>query len=184
VLTARVDDASSFAGDPTTLFVGIYADDDRFVAVDFDGTLTKSPGLTLPFEDAKPPIPQPGAADTLSEIGKSFHVLYVTSRDERSMESVKSWLRTNGFPAGATFFREYELLEAPAEEFRHRELRRLRTVFPHIQYGVGDEPSDARAYFRAGVSPILLGESSDTALPPNTRLAPSWTDVRQAILDR
>jgi hypothetical protein len=183
-LTARVDSASSFVGDPALLFVGIYDDDDCFVAVDFDGTLTKSPGLTLPFEDAKPPLPQVGAAEVLTEIAKSFHVLYVTSRDERSMESVKSWLRKHGFPDGVTFFREYELLEAPAEDFRYHELRRLRAIYSHIQYGVGDEPADARAYARAGVSPIVLGESSDSALPPNTRIAPSWAEVRRSILER
>ncbi|MBI1849095.1 MAG: hypothetical protein HYR85_01995 [Planctomycetes bacterium] len=183
-LSACVDPESSFAGEAATLFVGVYDPDDRFIAVDFDGTLTKSSGLALPFEGPKSAMPQPQAAVALTEIAKSFHVLYVTSRDDRSMETVKTWLRANGFPLGATFFRDFELIESPAEEFRFHELRRLRSLFPHIQYGVGDDAADASAYARAGLSPILLGSSASSSLPTNTRIAPTWLDVESAILER
>jgi hypothetical protein len=183
-LRASIDSEGDFAGEDAPFRVGAYNADDRLVVVDFDGTLTQPAGLRLPFDGRRVPEPMPGAAEALTAIAGSYHVVYLTGRDDRSISLVRSYLDAKGFPPGIALFRDFELIGAGLADYKRHEILRLRTTFPNLAFGIGDEVADALACARAGVSPILLASEGREALPPETTVLASWAEVKAHVLER
>ncbi len=182
-LHASVDPTSTNTGASSTFLVGAYHPDDQFVVVAFDGTLTEKSGLKLPFERAHVPEPMADAVRVLTKISDRHHVLYLTGKDERSMQTVRDWLTEKGFPSGVALFRDYELVGPGLEDYKFHELQRLRADYPAIAIGVSNDFADARAYSRAGLRPIFLGSLESVDPPPGTSIAATWTEVEKLVLE-
>lgn len=172
------------SGEDSLPLVALVAPADRpLVVVDIDRTLSAPPSFYASV--AKPAwiAPLPGAADAMSEIARGFGVVYLTARNQRFMPNTRAWLRAREFPEGPIFLRQVPWWRLPSGRYKTRWLAALTGRWRAVRFGIGDKTSDAVAYARAGITPILLLRSRRArGVPAQTCMVRTWAEVRARVL--
>lgn len=158
----------------------VWPKESRILITDVDGTISNLSLLRVPFTSNRDTPPVPGSVEALAQLARSYKIIYLTSRDEVLFEKTRAWLREKGFPPGPLFCRDFHLTTDQAT-FKRQFIHDLRKRYPNVVAGVGDQPSDAKAYLGNGLKTFVLTSTEKKTVPPGTRLVPSWRHVRRQL---
>jgi hypothetical protein len=124
----------------------------------------------------------PGARDALTELARRMSIVYLSARDHIFVPKTRGWLQMNGFPEGPLYLRAGTRFWS-CRSGRHKlgRLAALRAGWKDIRAGVGDVPSDLRAYAAHGIPPILIGPRTLAGLPDGAVWARSWSEILERL---
>jgi hypothetical protein len=117
------------------------------IAVDIDHTIAHTEYeelLSRHEEDGSDPLKR--SAQTLRDLARDFHILYLTDRTRSLLERTRQWLSGHDFPDGPVLTSESFRQMLRPGTFKEKRLRELRKEWPNLLIGVGNRPSDADAY--------------------------------------
>lgn len=117
------------------------------IAVDIDNTISRTDYEELVFdenEDDSHPIKS--ARKTLRALSADFQILYLTARPRFLFDKTRQWLDENEFPPGPLVVAPGLRAAMRPEAYKRDALKRYRDDWPNILIGIGDKPSDAKAY--------------------------------------
>lgn len=172
----------------------------QFLAVDLDHTLVdESFGKVLTGQKCQS---MAGSTQTLTRLAGRYGIIYLTARPDELTRKSKLWLDQCGYPPGVliTCSSLNDSLHNSGQ-YKSNRLVTLRSDFPNIQAGVGDQVSDAQAYLANGMTAYLIASIHGSkaakkqakelaALDPDRRLAragrlnvvANWAQIEQGLL--
>ncbi len=124
-----------------------WGDERVIIAVDVDHTIARTEYEELlgrRDEDGSDPLKR--SAQTLRDLARDFHILYLTGRPRSLLNRTREWLSGRDFPDGPVLTSErFRQLLQPGD-FKEQRLRELRKRWPGLLIGIGNRASDADAY--------------------------------------
>lgn len=147
-LSMRPDNTATSSALPTERTV---------LAVDVDETLSVTDYNSLLWGIGKDDSqPLPGAQTTLSRLGRSFEIIYVTARSRSLEDETRAWLAKHGFPSG-------RIVTSPTlgdfifqGDFKRKVMQRLRSENPNLVVGIGDKAKDGEAYRNSRMVSVIV----------------------------
>jgi len=127
--------------------------------VDIDHTIADISSLKFLFVDYQEIPMLPKSQQVMQQFAAKFNLIYLTARSEIFKRETKQWLELMGFPQGPTFF--WSLKHDPffAGDYKVAAIMNMKRKYHNIVAGVGDKPSDLRAYKENGIPAIFIGAS-------------------------
>lgn len=173
--TARIDQRELRDQRP----VHAWTDGRVIIVVDVDDTLadTDYDDLLLDPIDTES-RPYPGAADILQQLQQHYHVLYLTARPRFLLEKTRDWLRRHGFPRAPVMTAPTVSDVLKPETLKRRLLAQRRETWPNMLIGVGNQPTDTRAYVSVGMLSIFITDRVHAAAP-NVITRSDWSMIRR-----
>ncbi len=120
------------------------------------------------------------AAEILTELNKTYYIVYLTACDDDRFNDTKVWLRENGFPDGPCFCRGFYPFQTQ-EGFKQQFVTDLKRRFPRTQIGVGDRESDAGAYLASGLQAFIIDPEKKRDLPKEAVRVDSWKGIAERL---
>jgi hypothetical protein len=145
---------------------------------DIDDTICQTQeGLLIgiSYDDYSEPLP--GAPEAMSELAKSFKIVYLTARPREVLPKTKRWLENNGFPDGPVF--TWDIDNDPWSQLQYKELQldQLTSKFNKITIGIGNTEKDITAYRDHGLFSIFIDPKSRSKQIDQGVKLPDWTKV-------
>lgn len=137
------------------LVVDVLAADAPILAVDIDHTLADISTLRFAFTTNQNTRSLPEAVDVLKRLAKRFSIVYLTARDHSFLGKTRDWLRLQGLPDGPVFCRRRRFWSQRSMNHKLERLAELKRTH-RLVAGVGDLPSDAKAYLASGMAAYLM----------------------------
>jgi hypothetical protein len=159
----------------------VWPKDSPVLVTDIDHTISDLSILQVPFTPNRETPALAGAVEALTELARTYRIVYLTARDEILLERTRAWLSEKGFPEGPLFCRDFHL-GGRQETFKRQFLAELKGRYPYLVVGVGDQPSDARAYLSNGLKAFLLNPDDMCQVPRQAIVVRSWREVRDGLL--
>ena len=147
----------------------------RMIVVDLDQTIV---GGTLGDVLARRAPPIADSQAVLTRAAKDYTIVYLTDRSAMFTAVTKNWLRQYDYPLGPLLTNSPTGFLVGSEKFKTAALKALKARYPAIQWGIGDQPGDARAYTANGLTPILLLHPEKMTRPEDVRL---WIHHLQSL---
>jgi hypothetical protein len=168
----------------------------EFAVIDMDYTIVADNMFqVLTHDEAAAAIKD--SADVMGRIATRYEIIYLTHRPDELSRKSKQFLDSHGFPQGV-------LVTCPWNEaFQHSGpskcayLTRIKESFPNLRVGIGDQPSDVKAYLEHGMEAYMIPHFADT--PKSMRVAArkvrdlpakehvqvvrSWKEIQEGIFD-
>jgi hypothetical protein len=158
----------------------VWPKDARILITDVDMTVSNLAELRVPFT-ANARIPAlPGAVEALTELSKTYRIIYLSARDDALCHKSCCWLCERGFPEGPFVCRDFRL-GSKQEAFKRELITELKKRFPGIAVGVGDKPSDASAYLKNDLQAFLIAPRDRSKLAKEAIVVTSWQEVRERL---
>jgi hypothetical protein len=140
------------------------------------------------------PQPMANARESLGELAGKYQPLYLTNRPEYLSRRSRQWLEDHHMPSGPLIVRH--LARQPdGESFKSGFIRQLVERFGGKHAGVGDQPSDIRAYAANGLLGLLIVQPAELSgparaeldaqlahLPADTQVVTDWPQIAQVLL--
>jgi hypothetical protein len=161
--------------------VFVWPKDGPILVTDIDHTISDLSILQVPFTPIRETPALAGAAEALTELARTYRIVYLTARDEILVERTRAWLNEKGFPEGPLFCRDLHL-GGRQETFKRQFLAELKGRYPRVVVGVGDQPGDARAYLSNGLKAFVLNPEDRSQVPTQAIVVRSWREVRDQLL--
>ncbi len=161
--------------------VFLWSREARILVLDIDHTLY---GLDLNTTvrsqaDDHPALAE--AAQVLTELNQTYYIVYLTHCEDGQFHDTQAWLKEKGFPDGPCFCRSFYPAQTQ-EGFKLQFVTDLARRFPKTQIGVGDRPSDAKAYLANGLRAFILDpEKNKSDLPDEAVRVASWKEVGERL---
>lgn len=149
-VTARLDSSSSSARATGYLHVV----DRPLVLVDIDETISAVKFQAVKEGGGDDAPTYPGAPELLNDLAKTHAIVYLTGRDDRWERTTRTFLKNRGFPAGALQMNLRREWDDGAYKLRVMQGMRARGL--KLDLGLGNKPSDAKAYLGAGARAYIL----------------------------
>jgi hypothetical protein len=180
----------------TEMFAAARPKDARIVITDLDKTVVASGFLSVLAGQAKP---MPGAGVVLQRLAKDHTIVYLTQRPDFLGASSKRWLAENGFPPGALLTTTLQTLVEGSGAYKAARLAEIKKTFPNVAVGIGDKPSDAKAYADNGAQAVLILNfdwSQDgperyektaaelAALPDSVQVVTNWAQIASILFEK
>jgi len=147
----------------------------RMIIVDLDQTIV---GGSLGDVLAHRAAPIVDSQTVLSRAAKDYTIVYLTDRSALFTAVTKNWLRQYDYPLGPLLTNTQIGFLGGSEKFKTAALKDLKNRYPAIQWGIGDQAGDARAYAANGLRPILLLHPEKMNNPEQVRL---WIHHLQSL---
>ena len=160
--------------------VFLWPADSRILITDVDHTISDLALLKVPFTPNERIPALPGAAVALTELSRTHRIVYLSARDEALYDKTRAWLQEKGFPEGPLFCREFRV-SVGQETFKRQFIAEFKKRYPQTVVGIGDQPSDARAYLSNGMAALLLDPEGRAELPAGAVRVSSWREVLQQL---
>jgi hypothetical protein len=160
----------------------VWPKDARILITDVDMTVSNLAELRVPFtpNDRIPALP--GAVEALTELAKTYRIIYLSARDDALCSRTCGWLCDKGFPEGPFFCRDFKI-GSKQEMFKREFIADLKKRFPNVAIGVGDKPSDAGAYLSNGLRAFIIARKDRTKLPKEVVVVESWKELREQLTE-
>ncbi|MEW6408677.1 MAG: hypothetical protein AB1488_01000, partial [Nitrospirota bacterium] len=134
------------------------------------------PGSLLPIKELEMK-PLRGAKEALKFLSKRFNIIYITRRDELSLNRLRKWLSEKEFPAAPVFTLgvkeespdESRYMGEKIDEFKEQGWKAIRI-------GIGGSAADAEAFLEAGMRAIIIADKY-TDLPEGVERVERWEDI-------
>ena len=137
------------------LVVDVLPADAPILAVDIDHTLADISTLRFAFTTNHKTRPLPDAVDILRRLAKRFSIVYLTARDHSFLGKTRDWLRLQGLPDGPVMCRRRRFWSQRSYSHKLERLSELKRTH-RLAAGVGDLPTDAKAYLASGMAAYLM----------------------------
>jgi hypothetical protein len=127
------------------------------LVVDVDETLSVTDYKSLLWGIGRDDsAPLPGALETLVDLADNYHIVYLTARPRSLQQKTRRWLEVQGFPAGPVLAapRLRDFLQQ--KRFKRRLLADKQNEWDNMLIGIGDKPTDARAYRQNDMLAIVV----------------------------
>lgn len=158
----------------------VWPADSRVLITDVDLTISGLAELRVPFT-ANDKIPcLPGAVEALTELSKTYRIIYLSARDDALCNKTCGWLCQMNFPEGPFFCRDLTLTSRQ-ESFKRETIAALKRRFPGVAIGVGDKPTDAGAYLSNGLQTFIINPKDRGKLAKEAMVVESWQEVRERL---
>ncbi len=161
------------------------------IAVDIDDTIARTDYDDLVFDerdDDSDPIKS--ARRTLRRLSQDFQILYLTARPRFMLDKTRDWLEEEEFPPGPVVVAPGLRETINAEQYKRDTLKRYRKDWPNLLIGIGDKPSDAKAYGENDMLTLIVTEDDAHAQGAHAicfrdwkRLAEFFDANRQRLID-
>lgn len=138
---------------PAPLLVCVRPKDARFAVIDLDHTVVASSFARVIFGGARP---MPRAAEVVTEFRRQYSIIYLTHRPDLLAAKSKRWLTDNGFPRAPLLVSTLQEAFGDSGKYKSATLKQLRRRFSRLEIGIGDKPSDTRAYVDNNMTAYLL----------------------------
>ncbi len=146
--------------------------DVRFFVTDIDNTISDlDEALVVTTPNSEIPAVE-GSTRALQKFADTRGVIYLTARDDYLLDKTRGWLSLRGFPEGATVVNDWRLGGPSQGEYKERVLSALKSDFPNIEAGAGENLHDASAYLASGMRAYLIGKSLAGAITVS-----GWRDI-------
>jgi len=87
-------------------------------------------------------------------------IYYVSSRSQRCLNASKKWLEDNKFPKAKWVYHRKSYKSSA--DYKSEVIKKIQER-ADILFGVGDRDTDAEAYKKCGITPIIVEANSDKA---------------------
>lgn len=148
------------------------------MVVDFDNTIADPDYDEFVFgrydEDT---MPLDAAAEMLRELVDTYQLIYLTGRPRYMTAKTRDWLSMHRFPAAPLITGTGLRTALRQGEFKHETIMSLRERFPSVLIGVGDKQSDAEAFLRSGIFPLILSEKSLSGEAQHVARFSNWREL-------
>ena len=186
---------NGFADDPPSpvhLRVACLSAEAPIMIVDLDKTLVASGFEQVLLGD---PAPIPGSPAAMKRLAQRYRVVYLTHRPYYFGAKSKAWLTRYGYPPGPVLLSDVKGFLKGSEAFKTGVLLALGKRFKQIRIGIGDKPTDAKAYHANGIRAFLILQPDPSApledltelatdlaeLPEDVQVLSNWREIEQAI---
>jgi hypothetical protein len=178
------------------LLVAAWPKDASIAVIDLDRTLTDAGFGQVLQGDAKA---MPGAALVVQRLAKTNRIVYLAYRPDFLGALGKRWLADNAFPAGPVVAAAGNALLAGPGPAKNLRVAEIRKTYPKVAVGIGDKPSDAKAWADAGMTAVLLvqvdwaGDDPKVydrladdlaACPEAVQVVTNWSQIASILFDR
>lgn len=146
------------------------------LVLDLDNTITDESWLHRKRE------PAPYDKDTVrvvQALSKKYAIVYLTARPKLLHRRSREWLRKYHFPEGPILlWYPQTLRDLSPTRYKRDELLDLRRQGINLAVGISNTKGDIKAYRKAGMEPIILGNKKSK----RARTAQSWAEIETILL--
>jgi hypothetical protein len=170
------------------------------IVIDLDDTVVSGSGwargIASPFCPC--PRPFPDAARVIRRLSETYQVVFLTARSAVFGRRTLGWLDAHDFPRAPLLCSlPCSFGSGPQRAYKSSVLRWLADQGPAVAWGIGDTPTDVRAYASVGARPILILEDerdADRRVPASAcgrapapvlvvGHATAWAQIERHVLD-
>lgn len=178
---AEPDDSGTYLEDDGQARLFVLTDRPTLV-VDIDGTLSDYPDWKVPFSGQKADAFK-GAVETLQQLTETYHIVYLTARDDALDNKTRQFLfkdhdpETEGtqcFPNGPVlyndwglnFYEEFSQLDPERHAaFKTETIKQMQMVGVPLVAGIGNAETDRIAYEGTGLEAFIIDHDMEAQHP-------------------
>ncbi|HKS16769.1 MAG TPA: hypothetical protein VJU16_05615 [Planctomycetota bacterium] len=172
VATRRADEA---------LVVDVLPGDAPILILDLDHTLSDIGTTRFAFAANKTIRPLDGAIDAAKRLAGRYRIAYLTARDHSFLGKTREWLRMQGLADGPVFLRRRRFWSQASLDHKMERLGELKKTH-RLVAGVGDLPTDAKAYLANGLAAYLIDPSGALPEIEGTVRARTWKELEERLM--
>lgn len=178
-----------------TLLVQACQKQAEFAVVDMDYTIVADNMFEVITHEHAAAIKD--SADVMRKIATRYSIIYLTHRPDELSRKSKYFLESHGFPQGVLVtcpWNEAFQLSGPS---KNACLGRIKGPFPNLRVGIGDKPSDIKAYLDHEMEAYMIPHLTDTPkamrekakivrdLPVNehVQVVQNWKEIEEGIFN-
>ena len=162
------------------LVVDVLPADASVLVVDLDHTLADISTLRFAFTANRNTKPLPEAVDVLRRLAKRFSILYLTARDHSFLGKTRDWLRLQGLPDGPVVCRRRRFWSQRSFSHKLERLAELKRTH-RLAAGVGDLPTDAKAYHSSGMAAYLMDPGAQLPEIDGATRVRGWKEFEERL---
>ncbi len=149
------------------------------IVVDIDQTISDIALEKFLITKTQDIMPLPQAEKVLTDLSKTYDLIFVTARDKHLLKRTKEWLTLREFPKAPVFFRELGKDPLSERKYKTQKIARLKEQWGNIACGVGDRCSDAQAYLANGLRAIIIVPKDD--IPLGAHAVQHWYQIKELL---
>ncbi len=151
------------------------------ILVDIDLTISNISLEKFLITKTKDIKPLPGSPEVLEDLAKTHDLIFLTARDEHLLHRTRDWMDRNHFPTAPVFFRKLGKDPFSERKFKTEKIAQMKATWSNIEYGIGNQLSDAQAYVANGLEAYIL--ACKDALPNHANAVESWKQIKDRLKD-
>jgi hypothetical protein len=161
-----------------------WRNDRVIVACDIDATISNTSLGALFFDELdETSTPIEGSPETLTEIDRDFHVVYLTARPRFTLEKTRRWLDVHGYPR-APVITSLTVGDALGQtKYKTITLNSVRKHHTNLLIGIGNTDIDADSYGVHGMLVLLVQPDADPVRVDNVFRFQTWQQIRAFFRD-
>jgi hypothetical protein len=171
VLSSRSDEA---------LVVRVLPADSPVLVLDLDHTIIDISTTRFAFTHNRRTHPLPDAVDAVKRLASRFTVVYLTARDHSFLAKTRDWLHQQALPDGPLLMRRKRFWSQAPLDHKVERLGEVRKTHRLIA-GVGDLPSDAKAYLANGMTAYLMDPSGAVPALDGAIAVRGWKELEAKL---
>ena len=121
--------------------------------------------------------PLPNAPEVLRRLSQDYRIVYLTARPTSTRSRTQRWLAREGFPAGDIITSASALELISQTRFKEKMLGKMHRSYSNMLIGIGDKPTDADAYRRTGLLPVVVNPWRDRHYRPGELIMKDWRQL-------
>jgi phosphatidate phosphatase APP1 len=121
--------------------------------------------------------PLPNAARIMNSLSRDFRIVYLTARPRNLLEKTRRWIAREGFPQGDIITAPNVLDLISQTTYKQKQLNRMRASYPNMLIGIGDKPTDADAYRKHGMLPVVVNPWRDRHYRAGELIMQDWQQL-------
>jgi hypothetical protein len=161
-----------------------WRNDRVIVACDIDATISDTSLGALffgEFDESSTAIE--GSLETLAEIDRDFHVVYLTARPRFTLEKTRHWLDLHGYPR-APVITSLTVRDALGQtSYKTMTLNSIRKHYTNLLIGIGNTDIDAVSYAAHGMLVLLVQPDEDPIHVDSIVRFQSWQQISDFFRD-
>lgn len=161
--------------------VDVLPADAPVLVLDVDHTITDVSTFRFAFTSNENTRSLPDAIDVIPRLAKRYSIAYLTARDHSFLGKTRSWLRLNGLPDGPVFLRRRRFWSQRPLEHKLERLGELKRTH-RIVAGVGDMPTDVKAYLANGMTAYHMDPKDAWPHIEGSTKIRSWKELEKILM--
>lgn len=168
--------------------------DTPIIVVDLDHTVVAGGWVDVLTKDD--PARMAHAAEVLNRLARKYQMVYLTQRPDFLTRKSQQWLASGRFPPGPVLPCDIRQSLKDNAKMKSVRISLIRSQYPNVQIGVGDQLTDAQAYLENGLTAYLIPHYENTprgmratarqirTLPnsPKVQVVTNWEQIERGIL--
>ena len=176
---AAIDKSSRYTAPVARALLLCAEPDDRFIVTDIDQTIAYSTIISSLFLRAERCPVVRGSPEVMARLAGKYKIIYVTGRDDSTLEGTRAWLRVRGFPEGPVFIRDMNIFNLSRAKFKRALFGELMGRGINIVAAFGNRGHDVRAARTHAIPVILIRRSGEDG--DGVFYARDWSEVEQTL---